>query len=101
MTKKNIHCCEKMDYVLNDGRVHIGYVPKHRQYYIDMRNEPAIIYQIYCCPWCGKELPRNLRNEWFNILEQEYGITDPWDNDREKLIPEEFQTDDWWKKRKL
>jgi len=53
------------------------------------------------CPDCGTKLPKPLRNEWFNILEHEYGLDDPgWPEQREK-VPAEFLTDEWWKKRGL
>ncbi len=49
---------------------------------------------------CDNKLPRNLDNEWSKILREEYGITDPNFDDKDK-VPEEFYTDEWWKKRGL
>ena len=52
------------------------------------------------CPFCGAKLPKELSDEWFDILEKEYGIDDPHDSQRDK-VPAEFWTDEWWKKRGL
>jgi hypothetical protein len=43
---------------------------------------------------------KEIYNEWCTILKNEYGITDPRGSEADK-IPEEFQTDEWWKKRGL
>jgi hypothetical protein len=53
------------------------------------------------CPWCGNKLPGYLRNEWFETLAKEYNLDDPDSKEQAKLIPEEFHTDEWWKKRGL
>ena len=51
------------------------------------------------CPFCGKKLLANLYYEYEEYLEKAVGkdfcdIT-------EDEIPEEFKTDEWWKKRGL
>ena len=56
---------------------------------------------IYYCPWCGKKLPINLSDKWFEILKKEHGIDYPFDDPDRKNIPEEFKSDEWWKKRNL
>jgi hypothetical protein len=100
MTLKIIHCCKAMEEEINDPRVFLGYASKYREYFIQTIN-PSIVRLIYICPWCGKTLPKSLRNEWFEALEKEYCLDDPWDKKQENLIPEEFKTDEWWKKRSL
>lgn len=57
-------------------------------------------YHISHCPWCGKKLPEDLYDKWWDVLEKEYGITDP-RNDDEAKVPPEFWTDEWWIKRGL
>jgi hypothetical protein len=52
------------------------------------------------CMFCGKKLPISVRNEWYDLLEDEYGLENP-DEEDEKFIPKEFLTDEWWKKRTL
>lgn len=80
------------------GEEVISYNKKWRSYLLSL----DIRYgkPIDKCPWCGNNLPRDLTDEWFDILEKEYNITDPSDTESH-LVPEEFKTDEWWKKRGL
>jgi len=57
-------------------------------------------HKIYYFPFCGTKLPFDLADKWYEVLEKEYGITDPSVNDYNK-VPPEFRTDEWWKKREL
>jgi len=97
----NKHCCEVLDQILAEGRAYIGYSSKYREYYIDRRKDPMGSYDLSYCPWCGKEFPSSLRDEWFELLEKEYGLDDPWSLEQEKLVPQEFTTDEWWTKTRL
>ena len=92
------HCCDLMTYLLNEEKVCIGYLPQYREYYIELRNNSAKQRMIYC-PWCNIKLPESLKDMYFSILEKEYNIDHP--RKQEELIPKEFTTDVWWKKRKL
>ncbi len=73
-----------------------------------MRSSSFILYhdthgthqKFYFCPWCGNKLPENLNEKWDEILEKEYGITEPFFEDKDR-VPPEFWTDEWWKKRGL
>ncbi len=89
-----------MQQALDDIRVCFGYVPKYKEYYINTKN-PTVIYIISHCPWCGKKLPSNLTDKWFEILEKEYNLDDPDGKEQAHLVPNEFKTDEWWKKRGL
>src|SRR4030095_4774843 len=107
MNKKIIHCCDLMDLFLNDIRVPILYLPVSREYSLLMledgkkRGRMNAVPRIDHCPWCSKNLPESLRDKWFEVLEREYNLDDPHRKEQEKLIPEEFKTDEWWKKRGL
>lgn len=107
MNKKIIHCCELMDLFLDDIRVPIVYSPVSREYSLLMledgkkRGRMHAVQRIVYCPWCNKKLPESLRDKWFEILEKEYNLDDPRREEQESLIPEEFKTDEWWKKRGL
>jgi hypothetical protein len=92
-----------MDLFLNDSRIPLYYSPVYREYDIPLLHKGKItaLQGINYCPWCNKKLPDSLRNEWWNILTTEYQLDDPYDLEQEKLIPEEFNSDDWWKKRGL
>ena len=93
-------CCKILNNFLEENRISIGYNSKFREYYINLKGSDG--YQlIKYCPWCGNKLPKNLRNNWFNILEKEFNIFNPFDDFESKKIPNEFLTDIWWKERKL
>jgi hypothetical protein len=89
------HCCEKMVDYIHDPSIPIKYDFVIRRYYLRI---PGCDRSISFCPACGKELPPVLHDEYYDILEKEYGFDDP--DDYEKY-PEEFKSDAWWKKRNL
>ena len=98
--KKNKYCCVFMSKFLKDSRVGIYYDPTIRLYTIFIPTSGS--YQgIYNCPWCGHKLPYNLIDTYEETLKREYNIDDLYSRDQEKLIPEEFKTDEWWKNRNL
>lgn len=91
------YCCELMQTNLEDGRVMIGYDESFRRYYIPLSWPHKSTQGISFCPWCGSKLPKALNDEWFDVLEKEYGINDPF----KQNYPSEFATDEWWAKRNL
>jgi len=98
-----MHCCQLMSDFLNDQRIQIGYNPTTRDYFIPLlyKGKTTALQCLHFCPWCGKKLPGSLNDTWFEILEKEYNLDDPCYKKQEPLIPEEFKTDEWWKKRNL
>jgi hypothetical protein len=100
MEQQTSYCCFAIEQEINDPRVFINYSPKYREYSISTISK-HVMRLISNCPWCGIKLLRSVRNEWFDILEKEYQLDDPWNVEQEKLIPKEFKTDEWWKKRRL
>jgi hypothetical protein len=71
------------------------------------------------CPFCGTEFPPDLVEKWAQVILEELGpeylvefetnyqksirknyVPDP-DLPEAKPLPEEFKTDEWWKKRGL
>ena len=51
------------------------------------------------CPWCGRVLPAGLRETWFELVREGSGLLDAWPRDRR--VPKEFKSDEWWRKRGL
>jgi len=76
----------------NDKIVH--YSSKYNEYGIPLVDGISYIL-IEFCPWCGKRLPKSLREEWFSQLEK-IGYDSPLtQND----YPEIFKSWDWWLKK--
>jgi hypothetical protein len=88
---------------IKDQRIQIGYDPIMRNYFIPLLYKGRVTaLQCLCyCPWCSKKLPTHLNDTWFEILEKEYNLDDPDSKEQELLVPQEFKTDEWWKKRGL
>ena len=105
---KKEFCCEEMFFHLfrsekNASELHFDYYPVFREYFIDYKEEcGGGIQLINYCSWCGKMLPSSLREEFFNTLEKEYKIeTSIGGYKGREDIPQEFKSDEWWKKRGL
>ena len=112
MIDKLKHCCAHMDrYTTTRDEVDfiIVYKPDMRSYSFLLYDHGKYIgvrQRLWYCPWCGTKLPEDLGDEWDEALKTEYNLTindfvdkkGRWD---ESKIPEEFRTDEWWKKRGL
>lgn len=96
------HCCERMKNSVdpNNEISPWSYNERQRSYYIKSVNHPGSSLAYYCA-FCGTKFPEPLNDEWFRVLREEYGFSNPGQARREKLIPVEFQTDEWWRKRGL
>jgi len=108
---KNDFCCDKMnkehkdlkDQNLKDHSIIYDVSWRNFTIYYNEEAEQRdreMMTEIFWCPWCGTKLPKELSDEWYEVLEKEYNITDPIHDERNK-VPEEFRTDEWWKKRGL
>ncbi len=97
------HCCEMMDMFLADPRIPLFYSSLYREYDIALlyKGKITALQGLFYCPWCRTKLPKSVREEWFEILAKEYHLDDPYCDEQEKLIPKEFKSDEWWKKRGL
>lgn len=84
-------CCKDMQ-VNIDSDTGIVYIPKFREYGIAIDNGGSSIQMINFCPWCGHKLPKSLRDQWFDIVDNELGL-EIFDDD---VVPEEMKTSAWW-----
>jgi len=95
------HCCDKMSSHLSNTKNYIQYYMMYREYCFSPYNDCVFLLLDYC-PWCGKNLPKNLRSTFFNTLESEYFFEEVgieiFNNSK---LPSEFRTDEWWRKRGL
>lgn len=96
-----MYCCKKMNYFLgqcskdkdfNSDDI-IYYEPKFDEYGIVVHDSGNSYIKMEYCPWCGTKLPASKRDLWFEELEKS-GIENP----LEEELPEEFNSDAWWKK---
>lgn len=84
-------CCRKMVFFLDEGKVQIRYLPRFREHGIRLRS--GAIQLICFCPWCGRRLPKSLRERYCDLLNQ-MGIEDIF---YLRKIPSEFKSDEWWR----
>lgn len=93
-------CCASLHKYVNNCKTGLNYHPAERQVTVFLARGLGL--QVLCyCPWCGTKLPESLFDTRIEILENEHGIDAPYDDKQKKLIPAEFFTDEWWKKRGL
>ena len=91
-------CCEMMEYFLNNNESNkiIQYSDRFDEYGIVIHDGGNSSIIITYCPWCGKELPKSKRDEWFDTLEK-LGFINPLEED----IPIEFKSNLWWNKNDI
>lgn len=92
-------CCPLLDKYVNNCKTGLNYSPAERELTVFLARGMGRQVLSYC-PWCGFKLPESLFDARLEILENEYGIDDPYGKQK-KNIPAEFLTDEWWKKRGL
>jgi hypothetical protein len=108
-TMTDYNHCQIFQYWLEDPDPMFFYDPSTRVYtmtapeYLLKKNKKTEwpTYQIAYCPICAEQFPSDLTQQRADILRNEYGIDNPLDAHQQKLIPKEFTTDEWWKKRGL
>ncbi len=98
--EKGDYCCETFAALLKSQKVKVFYSAEMRYYTLATVSYSG--YQrLYYCFCCGKKFPKDLWAKWHSILKKEYKVKDPWEAAYEGKIPQEFMTDEWWKKRSL
>jgi len=102
------HCCFKIQKILKKNNSPLRYKAEKRLYVMEYhlyrkprKNDLIVSEILHYCPFCGKKFPKELRQEYSRILQEECHIKDMWEQIRTGNIPDEFKTDKWWKKRGL
>ena len=99
----NAHCCTSLrDAVSFSCPDHpdpfqcpdalVTYSPSLCEYGLIVHDGGCSSVSILFCPWCGKQLPRSRRDQWFEELAK-LGYDDPLSED----IPAAFRSDAWWR----
>lgn len=89
------HDCGQMGTFIEDERLPIGYTPRFREYWMPLIAGHDALQLLNFCPWCGSELPRSLRADYFDALES-LGL----DVDIATAlgdIPPAYRDDTWWR----
>jgi hypothetical protein len=108
MKINDFYCCSRMKEWIEDEKCTLRYRSYERSYGVMppkslmKKYEVWKGYKVFFCPACGTKLPSSLASMRFAILKKEYGLDGVlFDDKKQKLIPREFMTDEWWKKRGL
>jgi hypothetical protein len=102
--QKDDYCCYRMKNTVEKNTSTLFYRPHLRRYAIKEKHKNTtgtMSNIIDFCLWCGQKLPEDLASEWEKILVQDYKIENPWSAEYKRCIPQEFLTDEWWRKRCL
>jgi hypothetical protein len=101
---KTEHCCNNMDYYATtptEEHELIRYHSEKREYTFMLHGyDFGLQQEMSYCPWCGTKLPESLGEKWCKVVEEECGVKEVFAEEWAKL-PEEFRTNQWWKKRGL
>jgi hypothetical protein len=96
-----MYCCKNwIDGWVNEDAVPVSYNPYIRFYYI-MCYSKTWVQTISRCIVCNHEFPRELGEEWIVTLEKEYGLDEVTAWRHPERVPEEFKSEEWWRKREL
>ena len=98
--RKNDFCCSQMIFFLEENKVAIYYDKRKRNFAIELKGSSGI-QRIFFCPWCGKRLPESLSDEFWDIIDKLEIDTSEVPLEDHPDMPEEFKSDEWWKKRGL
>jgi hypothetical protein len=94
-----MYCCQGwQDNYVDHPAVPVSYHPSFRYYYLISDSRVPWIQRINRCIVCDHKFPKYLADEWVEIQEKEYGIKNPFSS---KDTPEEFKSEEWWRKRGL
>ncbi|MDR0693335.1 MAG: hypothetical protein LBF49_02060 [Puniceicoccales bacterium] len=75
-----------------------------RAFSVYVHMDPKLSICIAYCPFCGAKLPKELIDEKYDIICDELGLDYVPSSSGylpKKELPEEFKTDEWWRKRGL
>lgn len=85
------HCCPSMAAAIDDSAVPVIFIPKFREYGLQILDGGTSFQVLNFCPWCGARLPPSLRDRWFDEMER-MGL-DPSNPD---AIPDEYKDHHWY-----
>lgn len=106
-----MHCCLGMESALASYGSPFRYIPYGREYHVEydstFENKETgevslgVAAGISYCPWCGSKLPKELSEEWEQEVTNKFNVIDTLDKEELKKVPEEYMTEERWRKRGL
>ncbi len=96
-------CCSMMHKAIEDPYHAIEYVPLFRHYILRFDYSAYYGELIKNCPWCATAFPISLYKEYQRLILENIEFEDDFFDLGCYIedFPQEFQTDEWWKKRGL
>ena len=72
------YCCSSLAYEIEDLSPNeescIDYLPERRMFGIVINRDKKIYQPIEYCPFCGTKFPKDLVEEFWDTLMEEYGV---------------------------
>jgi len=104
-------CCIALANAIQEEDNSIFYKPFLREYYLKrlpvfadgklVYDNRDVVDTLRYCPWCGTEFPKSLRDEWADEVEKKFSVESILDKEELKKVPEEYMTEEWWRKKGL
>ena len=99
---ESMYCCAPLWISVDRNELIYEPVLKCFGFRTDVENSESYQVMRYC-PFCGARLPV-LTLKFLDVVEEELGedmLPGGWFPEDRKHLPQEFQTDEWWRKRGL
>ena len=97
-----MYCCQEwIDGCVNEDAVPISYHADIRQYYLICDSRVSWVQKINHCLYCNHKFPEDLYAQYSELLEKEHGLDEVTAWRYPERVPEEFKSEEWWKKRGL
>jgi len=98
------YCCERMKKAFLSNKFELYFAKRYAETLCKRRESGAIFWKWDFCPFCSKNI-KDKCDKFEKVLKDELNIDTSskefdWDT-LDSQLPEEFKTDEWWKKRGL
>lgn len=94
------YCCNRMKKAFDTNKYGLHFDKRFCETFCDRRDLKGCYWHWDYCPFCGKCI-KDKGDLYRKILRTELNISDMYEDGVEEKLPEEFKTDEWWKKRGL
>ena len=102
--ENSLLCCQNLYNLYQDPECPLQYEPEKRRIRFfsappayRKKGQYLVVYDIFYCPSCGKELPDDLAKEWADTIREKFGVYNILDKKQLSKVPPEYFCDKWWK----